>query len=346
MRLNILSTVEYAVFPAASIILLVFFHNYYMFFLLVFLTVLPAVSIMTQCYIKNHLHCTLELQKRSVHIGEQDVISITIQNPTWFPLLNCNAVLRIQNHFYPEAETVQIPVPALAKQSNTVCFPLQSLYSGSIEVQLLHIQLYDMLHLLMLNKKFSTLCTAIVKPENEPVSIPVTDCRLKDSSDATPDQPWKGTSENMMDVRSYRPGDRLQHIHWKLSAKKAELLVKEFESEAGNAVCVLFELNYDYNLNYNLNPVLNQLNSICLQTLETGTKLWLNWWSEDEQEIQSRCIAEQADMEPFWCDLFAEQSYESAYLARQNFRPVSAGFTDFYYLYNREGGAVLELEQA
>lgn len=39
-------------------------------------------------------------------------------------------------------------------------------------------------------------------------------------------QPGTDVSQ-IFDVREYRPGDRLQRIHWKLSAKSDGLLVRE-----------------------------------------------------------------------------------------------------------------------
>ena len=38
------------------------------------------------------------------------------------------------------------------------------------------------------------------------------------------------------DVREYRPGDRIKDIHWKLSAKKETLMVKERTSVAQSQV--------------------------------------------------------------------------------------------------------------
>ena len=33
------------------------------------------------------------------------------------------------------------------------------------------------------------------------------------------------------EIREYRPGDRMHNIHWKLSAKRDEIMVYEFISE-------------------------------------------------------------------------------------------------------------------
>lgn len=50
-----------------------------------------------------------------------------------------------------------------------------------------------------------------------------------------------GEKTNIHDIRSYQKGDPLKLIHWKLSAKKGELLVKDFSSNNHKKVCILID---------------------------------------------------------------------------------------------------------
>lgn len=51
-------------------------------------------------------------------------------------------------------------------------------------------------------------------------------------------------SSEVFDVRSYRPGDRISRIHWKLSARSDELYMKEFSCPIGASV-ILFLVRKD-----------------------------------------------------------------------------------------------------
>jgi uncharacterized protein (DUF58 family) len=51
-----------------------------------------------------------------------------------------------------------------------------------------------------------------------------------------------GGSANVTDVREYQPGDRLQKLHWKLSARLEKLMVRESEATATRQFFVLLEL--------------------------------------------------------------------------------------------------------
>ena len=149
----------------------------------------------------------------------------------------------------------------------------------------------------------------------------------------------------MLDIREYQPGDRLQHIHWKLSAKRDNLLVKEFESNAEVSLCLLLELWQDKSLS----DVISMVYTICLQHLNGNRFIWLNWWSIDQNAIQSKCLQNQDDMEQTLFLIYMENTYLTADLAYQNFQPESIGFSSFYYIKkditSSEGGITIALEE-
>ncbi|MGB1252033.1 MAG: DUF58 domain-containing protein [Candidatus Promineifilaceae bacterium] len=48
---------------------------------------------------------------------------------------------------------------------------------------------------------------------------------------------------NVSSVREYRPNDPLKHIHWRSSAKRGNLLVRQFDEDSGGDVWILVDLN-------------------------------------------------------------------------------------------------------
>jgi len=61
-----------------------------------------------------------------------------------------------------------------------------------------------------------------------------------------------GQNENqytMRDIRGYREGDSLKRVHWKVSAKRGELFVKNYEKVTGTETALFIDMhedNYDY----------------------------------------------------------------------------------------------------
>lgn len=51
----------------------------------------------------------------------------------------------------------------------------------------------------------------------------------------------RGSGDEFHGLREYGLTDDARHIHWKSAARKEQLLIKEFEGEAGKAVTIVFE---------------------------------------------------------------------------------------------------------
>jgi len=51
----------------------------------------------------------------------------------------------------------------------------------------------------------------------------------------------KGPGIDYFGVREFKPGDALRHVHWRTTARRGELVVKEFAREAGTALTILLD---------------------------------------------------------------------------------------------------------
>lgn len=341
---NILHLIEYLVFLAISILLLVFFHNYFTFFLLVFLAVFPFLSIFLETYVLKRLTCSLKLPKKTALLNAEADISVALKNPTWIPLLGCTVVLQAKNHFFPESETVQIQIPGIAKCTNVMSFPISSSLNGNIELTISKLIVHDMLHIVT-RKRTISYCNELSILPIVTGEVPFLQNARINGMEAIQDFSSPAVSENMLDVREYQLGDRLQHIHWKLSAKRDNLLVKEFESNAEVSLCILLELWQDKSLS----DALNLVYTLCLQHLNGNRLVWLNWWSSDQNTILSKCLQSQGDIQPTLFLIYMENTYLAPDLAYQNFQPESIGFSSFYYIKKdntaSEGGICVALEE-
>jgi len=71
----------------------------------------------------------------------------------------------------------------------------------------------------------------LVLPRTEPLgSLPFVDTTTSRET-ATRTEPRRGHGREYLSVREYRPGDPMRHVHWGLTARHGELMVREFEQE-------------------------------------------------------------------------------------------------------------------
>lgn len=114
---------------------------------------------------------------------------------------------------------------------------------GKIEISIKKIVCYDMLGLFGIPKRLKESVFATVIPKPYPVNL-VISSRTKwfpvDGESYAQDRNGEDSAE-IYDVREYQAGDRMQKVHWKLSARENTLYIKEFSYPLGAAVVVLLE---------------------------------------------------------------------------------------------------------
>ncbi len=113
-------------------------------------------------------------------------------------------------------------------------------YKGAYELGVRQIVFKDFLGLFTFRQNVQKLGDLVVYPRIvELQSFPVMAGYVGEPGEAA----GRGhdRTENISDIRKYASGDRLRAIHWKLSAKKEELMVKNFEQATGASVELIID---------------------------------------------------------------------------------------------------------
>ena len=109
-------------------------------------------------------------------------------------------------------------------------YTIQIPYSGCYPVGLDKVVVSDLLGLFKRTLDIEISQPLIVYPKSDDAFA----VRLREDAESSPIdiKSYTESYEDVIDVRQYVPADSLKHIHWKLSAKKNELLVKNYPSMA------------------------------------------------------------------------------------------------------------------
>ena len=117
---------------------------------------------------------------------------------------------------------------------------LRTPHCTAYRVQCSHLWVCDLLGLIRLPVSVKENRLLVVRPN------PVTSQQMPDMSrylsSVTRPKPGGGYSENH-ELRLYRPGDNLKQIHWKLSAKTGDLIIREPMETQQNAFILTMELS-------------------------------------------------------------------------------------------------------
>jgi uncharacterized protein (DUF58 family) len=211
-----------------------------MLFLLVLL--LPAVSFYVSRTCFDRIDVELDFSARESRKQIPAKLLLKVHNPTIFPLLHIESMLSVASTYYQKGDQTTYVLPAPAAGDTTFSASVEFYYCGCYEARIQELRCSDYLYLWTFTRPMTAHTQIMIYPDSrmEFTEHPSFYAEGFDEFEATSQK--GNASSNVTDVREYRPGDRLQKIHWKLSARLDKMMVKESEATATRQFFVLLEL--------------------------------------------------------------------------------------------------------
>ena len=187
-------------------------------------------------------HMQISLDTRTASVAGQNLsVSIRVRAPFWIAAGMLSAVLEVDNRMLGRTERIPVSM-GLSKGTVSVYLPCRPRGCGYTQIRLKEALFCDIMGLNVLKA-----------PEPKPVGVTVYPERLQ--LDVTADSSLSGFQEGeqqtvskrghdpseVFDLREYRPGDDVRSIHWKLSGKLEEFLVKEPSDTSHYSTMVLLD---------------------------------------------------------------------------------------------------------
>ncbi len=182
-----------------------------------------------------------------VNLGERGELSIKFSNRRLLPVRYCSFTLRIVNLFTGESISYPMRYGLLDDSESMISLPTSS--SGTLLCSLEDEKLSSYLGLLKLRPKrqWQAKCTVMPKPKT-PKNMASLESLPPVSQNYRP-KPGGGYSEEH-ELRQYRPGDNINSIHWKLSSKTDELIVREPMEPIESSTAVLLHTTGELDLSH------------------------------------------------------------------------------------------------
>lgn len=242
MKRLIHNWISYIALMIVTLLFTIYFRQSFFVVLFLLLCFLPAISFFMCKYAFSKI--TIILSSKT-HMADKPAViplKLTIVNDTFIPLSHFELTFHISSCFYPKKQLEKLVLPAYAKKHSTSLFPISYKKAGCYQTKLLEVAAYDFLGLFYFSRPYSQQTEVHIMPAAVG-EIPYHTSIYGEGFDEYEENSLKGNiSSNVTDVREYRPGDRLQKIHWKLTAKSDNLMVKENEATTSNRFFLLVEL--------------------------------------------------------------------------------------------------------
>ena len=225
----------YLIILAASFLLYLFHTAYLSWLLLILVGAVPVISILMTLPLMARSHVKLHWDRKTGETNQKSVLTIHTGLP--YPITDMKVKLEISNLYYKEdierivrLKPGQQTIPALVCYGNKC-----GVYRASVKWA----RIQDYLGLISLPVKYEEPVQMMVIPAAIPFSGENLHIKVRESTELYDLRQSKlrgaGDREHS-DVRGFREGDALRDVHWKLSARQGQLMVREYEPDGFQAM--------------------------------------------------------------------------------------------------------------
>ena len=169
-----------------------------------------------------------------------------LENRLPFLIGSIHAEIICLSHFTGKKEKYAVSFDNGRKQGTAVTTVCQIFGDncGKMHVFAGRIQIWDIFHLFCLTKKVNLTGEITILPQIYDTAAAISEGVRHFAGETEEDEPEAAghDASQTYQIRPYRPGDRLQTVHWKLTARNDELYVRE----AGEPICLAVGIFIDF----------------------------------------------------------------------------------------------------
>lgn len=308
---------EFLFLFAINGVMLWFFGGYLNLLIAAMMVLFLIYSLISVHIAMPYLAAEVEMPEGYVEKNTTFHVKIRLTNRCILPFVRARIKLRAGNVFLGEMAEYEVSLPVKPLGTTEEILPLRSEYAGNIEITAFRLILCDLLSMHPQRRDISETGNIGVLPKvGMEEAYPLNDYSVG-MREVSESRMTGSDFSDVSQVREYVPGDAMKDIHWKLSAKKDELMVKERLRMSSRKIMVVFALagsaGPESDLAGRLSPAdadaaADRLYGLGLFYLQRRIPVSLCYYSRRFHEI----CEEQAESEAEWRDAVLRAFYAQA----------------------------------
>ncbi len=218
----------------------VLFHGPELQFVFYLFLLLPLLSFLLLLWQRQRLSVRQSLATQRIVKGEETALHIVLENRSLLPCLYVE--LAADETAALSFETDRAVHTVSPRRSRSLSLRLIGRCRGEYSVGLSAVYVEDMLRLFRLPCRAPTSLTLLVMPQLLSLHLPQEETHGAASA-ANPAAAGAEDYAAVAEIIPYDPSQEFRKIHWKLTARMNELMVRRFEQEPGQHTAVLLDLS-------------------------------------------------------------------------------------------------------
>lgn len=195
-------------------------------------------------WISRRIGVSFESKRTIASKGQNIPLKIKVGNVRWIPGVKFTITITTGNQLYATAVKSFLKGFTGSKGNGRADFVFRSEYCGNIFVCLREIRVFDSFGFFYIKKKLNERVEIRILPECSIVPMEITRRTrefIAEAEEYSGEKSGDDPSETYQ-IRPYQEKDSMHSIHWKMTAKEGELMVKEHGRPLGCVVLIRLDL--------------------------------------------------------------------------------------------------------
>ena len=290
--------VWYMILVLITIYLEIMYDSTWMLAMLAFELLLAAVMFLMSWYLKLHIRVWLDMKVPVSAKKQTFEMELHIKNSGLLPVSAVYTILECENRSGGCSEKRIVNESVAAKAEKTIKISAKADYCGKMVFSLKKVQVSDYLHLFARKVRVRSQINVNVLPDIHtfPVEVSMKTRNFPVEGDEYEKERSGDDPSEIFQIREFRPGDRMQQIHWKSSARSGELMTKEYSMPCGCKVLLLLEISQKEGGAKRADHFFELAASLCFSMLEAECPHFVAWYDEKEGQIRRHAVKKEQDL--------------------------------------------------
>lgn len=226
-----------------SFLFLVFYSRYFPILLLLELIILPIILYGLLIIMKRSISIELKTLNEYGSKNNESIIELSIFNKCILPISKVDISIVYEDNMRNKIDKI-IRLSIDGRNKRNLRYSIKPQRCGVVKVYVNNIIVYDYFSLFSKRKNTYKEDKFIVLPNIHIFSSDILGdgSKIESDSDTYSEYEEGNDPSQVFDIREYIEGDKIQRIHWKLSTKYDELMVKEYSLPVMESTLILIEL--------------------------------------------------------------------------------------------------------
>ncbi|MCR5543899.1 MAG: DUF58 domain-containing protein [Eubacterium sp.] len=296
-----------------------FLRNFFMMIVVTIVAAAPVLDIIALIFVYRSVEVRILAPENRVLRKSVAYLEFELSNKSLMVSYDVCVKLDAENLLYKDESGTIISLPCSARNKYVKQLPVRYMMNGIYRYSIKTMTVRDLLGFVSLKKNADTSTEVYVYPEKDSQA----EMNLSDMSRGMTESEEtmkKGHDfSDVSDVREYIPGDKLMSIHWKLSAKRDILMVKDRVAMSDQQMVVLIDLAGNDEM---VDEVVTLAYAVVDRFVREQTYVRLMWWSEGEFAFKEYQIMSHDDLNNAYSMMYYSNIYSDGQKIREYMRSI------------------------